>query len=172
MTDFGLLALDRSAWAEVGRDPAEFARERLLELQVDSELLRAVGQQTVAMLDRTGASAPWTGYLGVDRARQIIIGTCAFPAQPDADGIVEIAYFTFPPHEGRGYASRMAAELVKLAQGHGGVRRLRAHTLPERNASTRILDKLGFVQTGEALDPEAGRVWRWELACEPNPRYP
>jgi hypothetical protein len=55
-----------------------FAAEHALTLGAESDLLRAVGQQTVALLERTGATTPWTGYLAVDRTREIIIGTCAF----------------------------------------------------------------------------------------------
>jgi len=162
MADIGLLVLDRTAWERAAEDPAAFAVEQTLTLGVEPDLLRTVGEQTVAMLQRTGATNPWTGYLGVDRAQQIIIGTCAFTAPPDPEGVVEIAYFTFPPFEGRGYASAMAAGLVALAEGTEGIR-LRAHTLRERNASTRILERLGFEQIGETTDPEAGQVWRWEL---------
>ena len=43
--------------------------------------------------------------------------------------------------------------------------RIRAHTLPEPNASTRILEKLGFVKCGDAIDPDAGLVLRWERAA-------
>jgi len=157
-----LLGLDPTAWARMAEDPAAFAVEHALTLGVDPELLRTVGQQTVAMLQRTGATTPWTGYLAVDSAHQIIIGTCGFPAPPDSEGVVEIAYFTFPLYEGRGYASAMAAALVELAEGTAGIRRVRAHTLPEGNASTRILEKLGFERIGETIDPDAGRVWRWE----------
>jgi RimJ/RimL family protein N-acetyltransferase len=162
MVNIGLRVLDQTAWAMVAEDPVTFADDHTLTLGVEPDILHAVGQQTVAMLQRTGATAPWTGYLAVDRAHQIIIGTCAFTAPPDPEGVVEIAYFTFSPFEGRGYASAMAAGLVELAEGSAGVRRVRAHTLPERNASTRILEKLGFERIGEAVDPEAGQVWRWE----------
>ena len=156
MVNIGLLVLDRTAWARVAEDPAAFAVEHALTLGVEPDLLRTVGQQTVAMLQRTGATTPWTGYLAVDRAHQIIVGTCGFTAPPDPEGVVEIAYFTFPPFEGRGYASAMAAGLVELAEGTAGIRRVRAHTLPEGNASTRILEKLGFERIGETTDPEAG----------------
>jgi ribosomal-protein-alanine N-acetyltransferase len=162
MANIGLLGLDRAAWAKVVDDPAAFAVEHTVTLGADPDLLRTVGRQTVAMLQRTGASTPWTGYFAVDRAHQTVIGTCAFTAPPDAEGVVEIAYFTFPSFEGRGYASAMAAELVEVAGRTLEVRRVRAHTLPERNASTRILEKLGFDRIGDAIDPEAGHVWRWE----------
>jgi RimJ/RimL family protein N-acetyltransferase len=164
MANIGLLVLDRTAWARVAEDPAAFAVEHTLTLGAEPDLLRSVGQQTVAVLQRTGATTPWTGYLAVDRAHQIIIGTCAFTAPPDAEGVVEIAYYTFPPFEGRGYASAMAAGLVELAQATAGIRGVRAHTLPEGNASTRIVEKLGFERIGETIDPEAVQVWRWERA--------
>jgi len=162
MANIGLLVLDRTAWAKVAEDPAAFAVEHTLTLGSELDLLHAVGRQTVAMLQRTGATTPWTGYLAVDREHQIIIGTCGFTAPPDSEGVVEIAYFTFPAFEGRGYASAMAAGLVEVAESTAGIRRVRAHTLPEENASTRILEKLGFERIGETIDPEPGQVWRWE----------
>jgi ribosomal-protein-alanine N-acetyltransferase len=162
MANVDLLVLDRTAWERVAEDPVAFAAERTLTIGSAPDLLRTVGEQTVAMLQRTGATSPWTGYLAVDREHQMIVGTCAFTAPPDPEGIVEIAYFTFQPFEGRGYASAMAAALVELAEGTAGIRRVRAHTLPEGNASTRILEKLRFQRAGETIDPEAGQVWRWE----------
>ena len=36
-------------------------------------------------------------------------------------------------------------------------------TLPERNASTRILEKLGMSFVGFANDADEGPAWRWEL---------
>jgi len=56
----------------------------------------------------------------------------------------------------------MAGGLVERGNRVVGVRRLRVHTLPERNASTRILEKVGFERLGEIIDPEDGVIWRWE----------
>jgi RimJ/RimL family protein N-acetyltransferase len=42
------------------------------------------------------------------------------------------------------------------------VRTIQAHTLPEQNASTRVLEKCGFTFTGEIIHPADGPVWRWE----------
>ncbi len=82
---------------------------------------------------------------------------------PDATGAVEVAYFTFPVEEGRGIASAMAAELVQLAMSaQSAVVLLRAHTLPEGNASCRVLEKAGFAYVGPVIDPDDGPVWRWK----------
>lgn len=163
MAIFELLALDRTDWEQVAEDPALFAGRHSLTLGAEPDLLHAVATQTLALFDRTGVrTQPWSGYLALDPARGSIVGTCGFKEPPDSDGVVEIAYFTFPGFEGLGVASAMAAGLIECARSAPGVRRLRAHTLPERNASTRILEKLGFRWLGEVIDPEDGRVWRWE----------
>jgi len=108
------------------------------------------------------ASAParWGGYLVADEARRVI-GTCGFKGAPD-DRVVEIAYFTFPPHQRSGYATAMALALIDVAARSGEVSRIRAHTLPEANASARLLRRLGFDFEGVVEDPEDGSVWRWE----------
>jgi RimJ/RimL family protein N-acetyltransferase len=124
------------------------------------DLLKGVAGSTLGLYDRTGEAAPWISYLG--RAQDgSVVGVCSFTAPP-TDREVEIAYFTFPGHEGIGWASAMATELVRVARAHGA--RPVAHTLPEANPSTRILEKLGFKRAGVVHDDEAGEVWRWSLA--------
>jgi RimJ/RimL family protein N-acetyltransferase len=77
--------------------------------------------------------------------------------------MVEIAYGIHPDQQGRGYATEAAAALVSYAFTQSNVRLIRAHTLPEPNASTRVLTKCGFKHIGEVVDPEDGLVWRWEV---------
>lgn len=100
---------------------------------------------------------PWAGYLAEEQGA--VVGTCAYKSLPVA-GEVEIAYFTFPGHEGRGVATRMAGYLVDLAK-RNGVTRVRAQTLPMANASVRIVEKLGFTWIGAVQHPEDGEVWEW-----------
>ena len=114
-----------------------------------------------AMLYReTGFDPPWIGYLAVDEG--VCIGTCAFKCAPSA-GSVELAYFTFPGHEGRGLATRMCRALVALAHAAQPGIVITAQTLPERNASTRVLEKSGFRLDREFDHPEDGPVWEWRL---------
>ena len=122
-----------------------------------SELLTGLCAATIAMYPNGQVDVPWTGYLAEDDG--VFVGTCAFKAPPHC-GEVEIAYFTFPEHEGRGVATSMARALVAIALEHG-VTRIKAQTLPARNASTRILEKLGFVCVGPVIHPEDGEVWEW-----------
>jgi len=106
---------------------------------------------------------PWRfGFAVVHREQRSVIGAGGYKGPPDAMGMVEIAYGVVPSFEGRGYATEIARALCEYAVESGSVRLLRAHTMPEPNASTKVLKKNGFEFVGEVVDPEDGRVWRWE----------
>lgn len=110
---------------------------------------------------------PWiVGFRMVCRDNDAVVGQCGFKGPPSADGVVEIAYFVQPESGGRGFATEAAEALVSYASGRNGVRTVRAHTLPEMNASTRVLSKCGFGRVGEVVDPDDGPVWRWERHCQ------
>lgn len=55
----------------------------------------------------------------------------------------------------------MVAELLRIVRATDLTVVPIASTLPETNASTRTLEKLGFKQKVEAQDPDAGKVWEW-----------
>ena len=108
-------------------------------------------------------SDPWLhGFTLLHRVTGEAVGTAGFKAPPDATGAVEIAYAINPEHQGRGNATEAARALTDYAFATGQVRLVRAHTLPESNASTRVLTKCGFHHVGAVIDPEDGPVWRWE----------
>lgn len=132
------------------------------EIVID-DFLREVIEATVAHYQRTGFVPPWTGYLGVDGGGPV--GVCGFKGPP-ADGRVEIAYGTTPGHEGKGVATALARELVKIARTTDERLNVFAQTLPEENASTSILKKLGFKMIGTVDHPDDGLVWEWELSAE------
>ena len=124
------------------------------------ELTGEVFRSTAEHYRKVGFDEPWIGYLAV--SEETPVGTCGFKSPPQ-DGRVEIAYFTFPAFEGRGFASAMAAGLVAIARQHGPSVVVAAQTLPERNASHRVLEKLGFRHVETIEHPEDGTVWEWKL---------
>jgi ribosomal-protein-alanine N-acetyltransferase len=165
-----LLSLDQAEWRLLGDEPSVFADRRELLLGDQVGALREVAAATAAYLARAGGEARWGSFLAMDPGSRLVVGTCSYKGPPDADGAVEIAYFTLPVYEGQGYATAMAALLTARAGASPPARTVRAHTLPERNASVRILEKLGFAHLGKIVDPEDGPVWRWERAPGPSPR--
>jgi GNAT superfamily N-acetyltransferase len=129
------------------------------------DVIRETCEATVALYRRVGFIRPWIGYLAVHDDR--VVGGGAFVGPP-TDGKVEIAYFTLPDYEGKGMASRTASELVRLARGADRSIAVFAKTFPKANASTMILENLGFRNIGSVTDDEIGEAWAWLLTPLPN----
>jgi len=123
-----------------------------------------VSPEFLARLNSSALPDLWKDGFGVLHvAENILIGLCSFTGPPTAEGMVEIAYGIAPGYQGRGYATEAARAIVDYAFASGRVRSIQAHTLPEQNASTRVLLKCGFTLSGEFIHPTDGPVWRWEL---------
>jgi RimJ/RimL family protein N-acetyltransferase len=138
----------------VGLRPADGLRDFMLSPEVSPEFL--------ARLQASTGPDPWHfGFAVVHVADRAVIGIAGFKGPP-ADGVVEIAYGLVPSYQGQGFATEAAQALVAFAFDSSQVRVIRAHTLPEPNASTRVLARCGFQRVGEVLDPEDGLVWRFE----------
>jgi len=123
-----------------------------------------VSAEFLERLNGPVSADPWKdGFAVLHTADNTVIGLCSFTGPPGADEMVEIAYGIAPGYENRGHATEAAQELIAYAMASGQVRTIRAHTLPQHNASTRVLTKCGFMLLGEVTHPEDGVVWRWEM---------
>ncbi|HYJ06708.1 MAG TPA: GNAT family N-acetyltransferase [Chthoniobacterales bacterium] len=154
-----LRTLLESAEAYAGRfgiRVADGLRDFLIGPEVSPEFL--------ARLNSSAEPDLWKDGFGVLlEPENILIGFCSFTGPPTANGMVEIAYGIAPGYQGHGHATEAARAIVEYAYASGQVRTIEAHTLPEQNASTRVLEKCGFSFSGEIIHPTDGRVWRWEL---------
>jgi RimJ/RimL family protein N-acetyltransferase len=131
----------------------------------DKALLSA---EWLALMAAATTADPWIhGFSLVLRESGAVVGSAGFKGPPGDEGVVEIAYAVEPEHQGKGFATEAAQALVAYAFSSGQVRTVRAHTLPQANASTRVLTKCGFQHLGEVIDPEDGLVYRWEFAQSP-----
>ena len=110
--------------------------------------------------EKTGA---WWAYFPVLHPENKVIGTCGFKGAPNEAGEVELGYEVADAYQNRGFATDMTAQLVAVAFADEQVQTVVAHTLAERNASCRVLEKNGFVFVSAAHDPDDGDIWRWEL---------
>ena len=166
MNSLRLVKVDPAAEEALNRDPdyqAALAAE-------DWPQLGRIAQDFVArqppMAEDPADGEAWGGYLAVDPETSEAVGSCGFKTPPDRDGVIEIAYFTYPGFTGRGHATAMARRLIELATRRPEVRRVIAHTQPAENASTSVLRKVGMRFVGEVVDPDDGRVWRWMIGTE------
>jgi ribosomal-protein-alanine N-acetyltransferase len=124
---------------------------------------------TSGLYESAGYTPPWICYVAITSDK--MVGTCGFKSAP-TQGRVEIAYFTFPGYEGKGIATQMARQLVSMARDADPDVIVAAQTLPERNASHRVLEKLGFMCVGSLRHPEDGVVLEWRKADRFAPPAP
>ncbi len=107
-----------------------------------------------------GFSPPWIGYYAMKENQ--VVGCAAFKGRP-IDNKVEIAYATFEMHQGQGVGTEICKLLVHLSLTTDPKVRILARTLPEKNFSTRILEKNSFKFIGMVNDQDDGDVWEWEF---------
>jgi [ribosomal protein S5]-alanine N-acetyltransferase len=118
------------------------------------------------MLDQIHAwqlKHPWLPYLVIFYPDRAVVGMCGFKSLPDSHRAIEIGYGIAPSYQGRGFATTAVHQLINIAFESKLVVRVFAHTLPENNASTRVLAKCGMTKVGDAIEPDVGNVWKWEI---------
>jgi RimJ/RimL family protein N-acetyltransferase len=81
---------------------------------------------------------------------------------PPRNGVVELGYEIAEARQGRGLATAATRAMVAEAFADERVTAVIAHTLAERNASNRVLAKVGFQYDG-AAEEEREVVWRYSL---------
>ena len=113
-----------------------------------------------ALVDHPNGHA-WGTRLFVSGDPPELVGWGGFKGPPKG-GVVEVGYEIAAARRGRGLATAATNAMVAEALADDRVTKVVANTLPERNASTRVLEKVGF--TYEAAAAEDGEVvWRYAL---------
>ena len=144
------------------------ALEQALGLRVADRWVEPEHRAAVASgaehLAASPAAAAWWTYVFVHEVDATLIGAGGFKGPPDA-GVVEIGYGVAPAYRGQGLAFEAAEGLLRFALAHPGSETVQAHTLPEANASTRILQRLGMTHVQTLVDPDDGPVWRWSRSA-------
>jgi ribosomal-protein-alanine N-acetyltransferase len=143
------------------------ADAELLEaaLAGDDALARALGHDVVAGWAtfrealKSKHDAAWGSRLFVAGEPPELVGWGGFKGPPRG-GVVEIGYEIAAARRGRGLATAAVRAMVAEAFADDEVEAVIAHTLPERNASNRVLEKAGFRFDGDALESGRG-VWRY-----------
>ncbi len=89
-----------------------------------------------------------------------IVGSCGFKDMPK-QGRVEIGYGVAPQARRQGMAGAAVAQLLALANASDEVREVLAQVSPANVASTRVVQRLGFLPCGQQLDHEGEMLVQW-----------
>jgi RimJ/RimL family protein N-acetyltransferase len=160
-----LIPATAAHFAVLKRSEAAFAASLHVTLARDWLGFEAAREALVTAgdyLDSHPEAALWWTYWFVLRDEGVLVGMGGYRGAPK-DGEVEIGYALAPDFLGRGLATEAARALLNNAFDDPRVTRIVAHTLPEKNASTRVLERLGFEWSSSLVDPTDGEIWRWVL---------
>jgi ribosomal-protein-alanine N-acetyltransferase len=106
----------------------------------------------------------WWTYLFIHKPERTLIGLGGFKGEVNEEGMVEIGYAIAPGYRRRGLAREASLGMIDYAFSYPQITRVDAHTLPERNASTGVLEKVGMKHLGTVNDPDDGEIWHWRLS--------
>ncbi len=129
------------------------------ETFVNNPLCNETIGMCIEFYKRVGFNPPWICYFVEENGE--LVGSAAFKGRP-VNNTVEISYGTNENHRQKGIGTRICKQLVELSIATDPSVRITARTLPEKNYSTRILEKNNFILLGFVTDPEDGEVWEWE----------
>jgi [ribosomal protein S5]-alanine N-acetyltransferase len=121
----------------------------------------ALGPTRDALAERPGGS-DWGTRFFVTGDPPEVVGWGGFKGPP-RDGVVELGYAIAESRRGRGLATDATRAMVEEAFADERVSVVIAHTLPETNASNRVLEKVGFRYDGDTRE-DREPVWRFSLA--------
>jgi [ribosomal protein S5]-alanine N-acetyltransferase len=154
---FSLLQLSPPALEALAASQVPEGLEQLCEH--DSLPPAFVAARSLA-LAAAGHPPPWsTTFLIVNDETTRIVGGCGFKAAPQ-HGRVEVGCAVAPAAQGKG-AATAALELLVHRAFDAGATEVLAEVAPGNDASTRVVQKVGFSQTGGRVDDDNEYVIQW-----------
>jgi RimJ/RimL family protein N-acetyltransferase len=125
---------------------------------IEDDFIKELIKSTLEYYNKIGFVMPWISYLVKENNNYV--GICSYKGKP-INNSVEIAYCTHQNYENCGYATRMCKKLIEIAQKENIKIKITARTLPEINASTKVLMKNGFKNNGIIVDEDDGEIYEW-----------
>lgn len=155
----------RAARASVAAMDAALAGDEELERALGHDVapgwatFREALQPTRDALALKASTFAWgTRFFVTDEPHELV-GWGGFKGAPN-DGVVELGYEIAESRRGRGFATEVTRAMVAEAFADPDVTAVVAHTLPEHNASNRVLEKVGF-RFDRAVEEDGETVWRF-----------
>jgi RimJ/RimL family protein N-acetyltransferase len=118
-------------------------------------------QTTRDALAANPSKSVWGARLFVAGAPPELVGWGGFKGPPE-DGVVELGYEIAEARRGRGLATAATRAMLAEAFADKRITSVIAHTLAQRNASNRVLEKTGFHLDAETQQDGEG-IWRFSL---------
>lgn len=144
----------------------DHSREQALHLKpiprtISSELKEALEETILPNVRASGAQYRFcTLWTAVQKSEQAMVADLCIMGEPNEDGEIEIGYGTYEAFQGQGFMTEMVGGLVSWAREEPTVKSIKAVTDKTNLASIKVLEKNGFLKTGET---EAQFFWKISL---------
>lgn len=96
-------------------------------------------------------------YAVVLKEQEKVVGICGL-AQRDYLSAPDLGFAFLPDFLGQGFGYESSVAMLQYAGNSLNINKLYAIVLPENKASVRLLEKLGFRQSGEHTDTDSGEL--------------
>lgn len=114
----------------------------------------------LSLIEASPQAPEWFGWYVMTHetasSPRVLVASGGFKGAPCV-GLVEIGYSVLPEFQGRGYATESVRSLARWALAQPGVTRVLAETEWANPASVRVLERAGFVRSGEGELPGSAR---------------
>ena len=108
----------------------------------------------------------WWLYLFVDPVDQVLVGCGGFKDAPDVNGVVEIGCEIAPAFRCRGFATEAMRGLINYACTRPEVCAIDAYSQAGLGGQSALLQAVGMVRMGDALESNANIVWHWRVTSD------
>lgn len=119
----------------------------LIARETDTEMKKAYGQMLAGCVQHPEQRQWYAVWFLFLKSGETVGDLCFKGLCPD--GAVEIGYGLHPAFWGKGYATEAVTAMTEWALQQPGVKVIEAETEPDNTASRRVLQKAGFLPTGQ-----------------------
>lgn len=120
--------------------------ERTISADLKEALEQTIVPNVADPLKNYVFNSLWTIILKTENR---MVGDLCFVGEPNAAGEIEIGYGTYEAERGKGYMTEAVDGMVQWAMRQPEVRAIIASTEKDNPASSSVLQKNNFIQTGE-----------------------
>ncbi|ULQ54592.1 GNAT family N-acetyltransferase [Flavihumibacter fluvii] len=99
-----------------------------------------------------------TLWTAISKAGNLMVGDICIVGEPTAAGEIEIGYGTYDQFKGKGFMTEAVGGIIEWAKTQVDVKAIIASTEKTNTASFRVLEKNGFVRSGET-----DTLFKWTL---------
>ena len=118
--------------------------------KISPELKEALTQTILPnVADKTRNYLYSTLWTVISKADNNMVGDLCFKGEPNTKGEIEIGYGTYDEFQGRGLMTEAVGGIIEWAKSQSSVKSIVASTDKSNLASSKVLLKNNFIQTGE-----------------------